>query len=139
LNLFEIAILKNKINNLPSDYYVSKDRKLKVTAKYITSIFINKEEYNVTSFNDDIDFQLFIYDNFYKINKIIETRSTIYMKYYLRKGLLHNFFKYSYTKYRKSNNKILIESYFIRGKEIAEELFKQQLRKYKFQRVLKNE
>ena len=142
MTIFDDALMKDKIRNLPKIYEPTKRQadkyKYHIKVKQITSVWINEKHYtdidvvedeNYTYFDDNVNFQLFIYDNFYKLTKI-RTYYNHFGDYYLNNGYLHN--------ENGAALKVFDDKYyFINGKEISEIEFKRIIREKKLNRIIK--
>jgi len=143
--MFDDARLKEKIKNLPLEYKVVRNgKKRSIKSMYIASVEMNKHRYilsafeidenNITVFNDYIEFQLFVFDNFFNLSKVTENRLTRTNEFYLKKGYLHSTNQAAYKKF--DSHKLLESNYYLKGREIDEQKFKQILREKKLSRIV---
>jgi len=139
MNLFEEAKLKNKIKNLPNKYEPFKKVIHKgvptIYVKNIFSVFISDEEYKINDFIFEDDFKIFVYDNFYKLTKLETFNLGIRKTFLLEDGFLHC----DTDAALKTTDDISgsFKYYFINGREIMEEEFKQIIREKKLERITK--
>lgn len=142
--LFEKAKEKEKISKLPFDYdVVRRGHVYTIKTGYISCVWIGKQMYKISLFEIDdimvfkdmIDFQLFIFDNFYKITKIYSDRKTVSYEYFLKKGFLHNSTGSAVRKF-DNKGKIIIGEYYLNGREIDTMEYKKLLREKKLKRIV---
>jgi len=146
MNMFDDAKIKEKINKIPFKYNVVrrgtgciiKSQHIGSVEKdghlYILSAFDVEDSKNITIYKDYIDFQLFVFDNFYYLTKVTTNLITRYSEYHLKNGLLHSTIQAAYKKYN-SVAKLLESNYYMKGREVDEQLFKQLLREKKLSRI----
>ena len=157
MTIFEDALLKERIKNLPKIYKPFKKVKSNIPilkTKYIYYVWIGDDRYTdrtyemtgelKSQFSTRIvyyhliekreDFELFIYDNFRKITEIhFNCYGGLQATTYLKNGLYHN----------KNSSAFSIlsdfeeEYYFINGKELTDIEFKQMIREKKLNRIIK--
>ena len=136
MNIFEKTLKKEKNNNLPSTYTVSKNRKYQIRVSYITTFWLENKSYTDSIYNSDFEnrheFELMIYENFRKITKIHSSTQRTTETFILENGLLHNIKSFSYL---KNENKY----YFIHGKEFSESDFNIYIREEKLKRILNDD
>lgn len=139
MNIFKNALIKEKLNKLPLEYIVvRKGKNIKIKTKEIYLVEINSNKYSFSGksimFKNFIEFQLFIYENFYKIDKIFCNKLNSNSIFYLRNGLLHNDIGPAYIKY---NNyfKEIDKGFYLKGKQVNENVIKINLRLNKLKKI----
>jgi len=145
MNIFSDAKLKEKINNLPYEYdVVRRGKVITIKAKDISWVRIGNYSYMIsvfdvtgttTVFKDFVDFHLFVYDNFYKLDQIFCNKITTSSKYFLKNGFIHNENGPAYVKYNKYSE-IIDKDYYLNGRETKEEVVKRLLRIKKLGRIV---
>ncbi len=146
MNLFNEAKKKDKILNLPKNYTPTRKGEIhKIRTSEIYSVNINEKKYMTSLFDSDdldtiifkepIDFQLFIFDNFFKITKIYCNLMTVSYDYHLKNGYLHNSSGQAFVKYDRKGYRIT-GGYYINGRELDEEYYKRLLREKKLNRIV---
>jgi len=151
VNLFKKAKHKEKIKNLPEHYsVVRRGKEVNIRSLNISKVYIGDDVFvsdlfgcfdlelgSVESFSDPIDFQMFVYDNFYKLTQIYVSNITVSYDYILRNGVLHSESGTSIIKYDKKG--CVIENhqnYYLNGVNVYEEKFKMLIREKKLKRIL---
>ena len=141
--MFDDAKKKEKILKLPESYdVVRKGKIVKIKSKHISDVWINEQQYtlslfdhdNIIVFKDIIDFQLFIFDHFYKLTKVYVDRETVGYCYYLYDGVLHNTCCEAYEKCDRSGN-VIESEFYLNGREVDETKVKQIVREKKLDRI----
>lgn len=136
IDIFESARYRQKIENLPEEYYVDLEKNIKIKTKYLYEIGIGDKIYTTNtlySVFDEIDFnaitmslielKLFLAKNFKNVDYVLTWNMSLDETFYLEKKKLHNTETFSYEKNDKINQK-QERKYFIHGKEIPEAEFK---------------
>lgn len=146
MNMFDDAKKKSKISNLPFEYDIVRSGHIhKIKTGHISNVWIDKQQYTLSLFEseeiivfkDPIDFQIFIFDNFYKITKILSSKQTVSYEYHLKKGFLHNGAGYAVQKFNKTGKRIESE-YFLNGREIESETYIRLMREKKLKRIIED-
>jgi len=71
MTIFDDAKEKARIKNLPTHYDpVRKGRVYRINASSITQIWIDGHVHTRDDYSDDVIFDLFVYDNYYKCDEI---------------------------------------------------------------------
>ena len=149
MNMFDDAKYKEKIMKLPTHYdVVKRGRVVNIYVDFIKKFYINEKIYilsdelfsrvedNETYIVDNIEFEILLFDNFYKVSKIFSSNSSSMYNYFLRKGYLHSTTNYAYQRQSKVTGDIY-GHYYVKGREIRTDEFKYILRQKKLERLSK--
>jgi len=157
MTIFDDALMKDKIRNLPKKYKPFKKSISNIPTlktKYIYYIWIGDDRYTdrtyeltgelKSQFSTRIvyyhlienrkDFELFIYENFKKITEIsFKCYGGLQATTYLKNGLYHNENSSAFSILSDFDE----DYYFINGKELTDIEFKQMIREKKLNRIIK--
>lgn len=145
MNIFEKALLKNKLKNLPKEYTVSKryyvdglPYYLKVKVKHITEFWVDGKTYTDNIYNSDFSerayFEKFLLDNFREVTKIITRKDNRTEIFFIHNSLISSNLKPAYTIEYLPNKKE--EYYFLRGRPYSEQDFVILQRIRKFEKII---
>ncbi|NMC99028.1 MAG: hypothetical protein HPY57_13315 [Ignavibacteria bacterium] len=147
MNIFTNAKIREKINKLPYEYNIVKKGKSIIIKSediswvkianhcYMISAFDVESTGTTTVFKDFIEFHLFVYDNFYKLEQVFCNKLTVSSEYFLKNGFIHNENGPAYIKYNK-NDQITNKKYYLNGRETNEEVIKRLVRIKKLNRLV---
>jgi len=131
MNIYEHAKFKEKLEKLPTEYSVTKDKSIKIRTKYLSDVYIGDKRYTTSIFYVDIntvfmsliELRLFLSKNWKYVDMVFTWNMVTDEMFCLKRKLLHNINDYAYEKNDKFKQ-TQKRSYFFNGKEISEPIFK---------------